>query len=241
MNVFELLRERVSVEQVIGGRAGKKVLCPAHADGDTPNLHIYGDHVHCFACGFHGDVVALWQKMRGFDRPAEAALDLAREYGVKLPEQTPEGQKEAEQRRSQEGMHLKEAQACHRALDRHPNVREWWEKRGFDEELQRRFMLGTNRDGTQAVIPFWNRGRVKGLIRRKLEGEPKYIYPKREEFPEGRRPLFIPGPLRDDTLVVEGIIDALALAALGESAAAVGGTNISAGQMSTLERLSGRP
>ena len=239
MNVFELLRERVSVEQVIGGRAGKKVLCPAHADGDTPNLHIYGDHVHCFACGFHGDVVALWQKMRGFDRPAEAALDLAREYGVKLPEQTPEGQKEAEQRRSQEGMHLKEAQACHRALDRHPNVRQWWEKRGFDEELQRRFMLGTNRDGTQAVIPFWNRGRVKGLIRRKLEGEPKYIYPKREEFPEGRRPLFIPGPLRDDTLVVEGIIDALALAALGESAAAVGGTNISAGQMSTLERLSG--
>src|SRR5215208_1868991 len=78
-----------------------------------------------------------------------------------------------------------------------------------------------------------------GLIRRKLEGEPKYIYPRREEFPEGHRPLFIPGPLRHDALLAEGILDALALAALGECVAAVGGTDISAEQMRQLEKLSG--
>jgi 5S rRNA maturation endonuclease (ribonuclease M5) len=105
-------------------------------------------------------------------------------------------------------------------------------------DVQRLFMLGTNRDGTEAVIPYLHRGRVKGLIRRKLEGEPKYIYPKAEDFPEGHRPLFIPGPLQGGTLLVEGIVDALAAAAIGKSVIAVGGTNISARQMGELERIS---
>jgi DNA primase len=65
VSIFETLRDSVSVEQVAGGRVGEKVLCPAHADNNTANLHLYADHVHCFACGFHGDVVALWQEMHG--------------------------------------------------------------------------------------------------------------------------------------------------------------------------------
>jgi DNA primase len=238
VSIFETLRDRVSVEQVTGGRVGEKIRCLAHADNNTPNMHIYEDHVFCFACAFYGDVVALWQLKHGFERPIEAALDLAREFGVEVPDQSPQARKEAEQRRSKEETFLKQARDRHRALDTHPNVREWWERRGFDEELQRRFLLGANRDGTEAVIPFWHRGRIIGLIRRKLEGEPKYVYPKAEDSPEGRRPLFIPGPLRGGTLLVEGIVDALAAAALGESVIAVGGTNISAGQMSELERIS---
>ena len=106
--------------------------------------------------------------------------------------------------------------------------------RSFSEQ----FILGANRDGTEAVIPYFHNGRVKGLIRRKLVGKPKYRYPKAEDFPDGCRPLFIPGPLQNSTMLVEGIVDALAAAALGESVIAVGGTNISAGQMSELERLS---
>jgi 5S rRNA maturation endonuclease (ribonuclease M5) len=170
--------------------------------------------------------------------PIEAALNLAREFGIEVPEQSQQARKEAEERRKQEEEYLKQARACHRTLDRYPNVQEWWKKRGFGEELQRQFLLGANRDGTEAVIPYMHRGRVKGLIRRKLEGEPKYIYPKREEFPEGYRPLFIPGPLRGSTLLVEGIVDALAAAALGESVIAVGGTTISAQQMGELKRIS---
>ena len=238
MSIFETLRDRVAIEQVAGGRVGEKVFCLAHADNNTPNLHIYEDHVHCFACPFHADVVAFWQLEHGFERPIEAALDLAREFGVEVPEQSPQARKEAEERRSKEEIVPQASPGCHRALDTHKNVREWWEKRGFNEELQRQFLLGANRDGTEAVIPFWHRGRVKGLIRRKLEGEPKYIYPKREDFPEGYRPLFIPGPLRGGTLLVEGIVDALAAAALGESVIAVGGTNISVWQMDELERIS---
>jgi DNA primase len=109
VTIFEMLRDSVSVEQVAGGRVGEKVLCPAHADSNTPNLHLYKDHVHCFACQFHADVVALWQVKRGFDRPIEAALDLAREYRVEVPDQSPQARKEAEERRSKEEMYLKQA------------------------------------------------------------------------------------------------------------------------------------
>ena len=106
--------------------------------------------------------------------------------------------------------------------------------------MQERFLLGTTKDGTAAVIPFWHRGRVQGLIRRPLDGKPdKYLYPKTEDFARGYRPLFIPGPVRAGASLVEGIVDALAVAALGESAIAVGGTGISPRQMEELQRLTG--
>jgi DNA primase len=31
------------------------VHCPWHADDRTPSLAVYGDHAHCFGCGWHGD------------------------------------------------------------------------------------------------------------------------------------------------------------------------------------------
>jgi DNA primase len=131
------------------------------------------------------------------------------------------------------------AGACHRALENHPRVREWCEGRGFGRELQKRFLLGATKDGTTVVIPFWHRGRVEGLIRRKLEGEPRYLNPTSEEFAGGYKPLFTPGPVRAGAVLVEGIVDALANAALGESTIAVGGTGISPRQMAELQRLAG--
>jgi DNA primase len=243
VSVFELLRERVPVEEIVGrGSAvrSNKVRCvaPGHADSN-PSMHLYGDHIYCFSCGFHGDVTDVWGAMRGISGPVEAALDLAREYGVELPEQDPEARRQAQERREKEDLYYKQAQACHRALERHPRVREWWESRGFGRDWRERFLLGANRDGTAAIIPFWHRGRVQGLIRRKLGGEPKYLYPKAEHFPAGHRPLFIPKSVRGEAFLVEGILDALALAALGEDAVAVGGTSISEPQMKELEKLPG--
>jgi DNA primase len=168
----------------------------------------------------------------------EAALDLAREYDIELPDRVPEANK-AQERREKEGSYLKQAQVCHKALSHYTNVAEWWEKRGFGEELRKRFLLGTNRDGTVAVIPFWYRGRVQGHIRRKLRGEPKYLYPRTEEFPGGHRPLFVPGAVLGDVFLVEGIVDALSCAALGRSVIAVGSTGISQEQMRELRKLPG--
>jgi len=239
MSVFEILREQVTLDRLLSTNGSGKVHCvaPEHPDND-PSMHLYADHVHCFACGFHGDVVDVWAAMRGFNRPSEAALDLAREFGVELPELDSEARQKAQERRDKEDLYLRQARACHHALEKHDRVREWWEARGFDEELQERFVLGSNKDGTAAVSPYWHRGRVQGLVRRPLDGKPdKYLYPKVEEFAGGYRPLFIPGPARAGALLVEGIVDALAGAALGESTIAVGGTRISSRQMAELERL----
>jgi hypothetical protein len=240
MSVFEMLRESVSLEEITGAKTGEKARCVAVGHTDTnPSMHNYGDHVHCFPCGFHGDVVDVWAAARGLEPGFEAALDLAREYSLDLLEVNPEARQNARERGEKEDRYLKQARACHRALDRHSRVRERCEGCGFGEELQARFLLGANRDGTEAVVPFWHRGRIWGLVRRKLEGEPKYIYPKKEEFAGGHRPLFIPGPLRFDTLLVEGIVDALAAAALGESVVAAGGMKVSREQTLELRKIPG--
>ena len=243
MSAFEILRERVPLAEAVGRHRevqGNRARCvaPDHEDA-SPSMHLYDDHVHCFSCGFHGDVVDAWAALRGFDRPMEAALDLAGEYGVELPRLHPEARKRIQERRAREERYVLQARACHDALGRHPAVVGWWEGRGFGRDLRERFLLGASRGGTAAVIPFWNRGRVQGLIRRNLQREPKYVYPNREELPAGHRPLFIPGPVRGDAFLVEGIVDALALAALGQGAVSVGGTSISEPQARELEGLPG--
>jgi DNA primase len=240
VSVFDTIRDQVTLDRLLSANGSGKTRCvaPGHQDND-PSMHLYGDHVHCFSCGFHGDVTDMWAALRGFDHPFEAAQDLAREFGIELPGVGPEARQKAQERREKEDLYVRQAQACHRALDRHARVQEWWENRGLSGRLLDRFLLGANKDGTAAVIPFWHRGRVQGLIRRKLGGEPRYLYPKAEDFPGGCRPLFIPGLVRDDVFLVEGIVDALAVAALGESVVAVGGTSMSRAQMHELERLPG--
>lgn len=248
MSVFETLRERVDLTELTERftelkRCGNKLrgCCPFpdHQD-DTPSFYRYPDRrFHCFGCRRHGDVTDLWAGVNGLESGIEAALDLAREYAVELPETDPEAHRKAQERREKEDRYLKQAEACHKALARHAHVVEYLKQRGFGTELQELFLLGANRNGTEAVVPFWNRGRVKGLIRRKLEGKPKYLYPAAEDFAEGYRPLFIPGPVRGGAFLVEGIVDALAVAALGESAIAVGGTGICGQQMRELQNIPG--
>ena len=250
MNIFEELRDRVPLEEVVGRFSeirGNKARCvaPDHAD-DDPSMHVYEDHVHCFSCGFHGDVTDVWAATNGLDPESklEVARDLAREYGVDLPEWSPEERARFERRRELEELHLREAGACHERLGENPQVVEWWEGRGFDSELRERFLLGAGEYGAEAVIPHWHRGRVRGLIRRKLRGEPKYLYPKAEDFAGGYRPLFIPrgrspASACADLYLVEGPIDALAVAALGYGVAAVGGTGLSEQQRKDLARFPG--
>jgi DNA primase len=241
VSIFELLREQVSLEELLDVKTGGKARCvaPGHED-IRPSMHNYGDHVHCFACGLHGDVVDVWDAMRGFGHPIEAARDLAREYNIELPEWLPEAERKAEEWRKREAECMREAEERHRGLERHLHMREWWRSRGFDEELQKRYLLGASADGRAAAIPFWHRGRVQGIILRNLdEDEPKYMLPEGESLPDGRRPLFIPGRVSSDSYVVEGSIDALALDALGESVVAVGGTHPNEAQLRELKRLPG--
>jgi DNA primase len=247
VSIFEIVHQQVPLASVAARHtdltpsgdtlAGR---CP-HRDHDdeNPSFYIYPNgRFYCFGCRWHGDVTDFQAGVKGLRSGMEAALDLAEEFGIDLPEIDPEARKKAEKRRELEAEYLEQAQRALERLAHHPTVREWWEKRGFDEELRRRFLLGATDDGS-ATIPFWHQGRVEGIIRRKLEGEPKYILPKKEEFPEGYRPLFIPGGARGAVFLVEGYVDALAAAASGLDAVAVGGTGISQRQMEELQGLPG--
>ena len=74
MSVFEVLRDRVRLDQIVTANGSGKARCVSagHQDQD-PSMHLYDDHVHCFGCGLHGDVTDVWAAMRGLDRPLEAA------------------------------------------------------------------------------------------------------------------------------------------------------------------------
>jgi Toprim-like len=159
---------------------------------------------------------------------------------VDSPKTSAEAKEKAERRHQQEAEYLKQAEEYHEALVQYPSVVDWWEGRGFYEGLREKFLLGVTDDGHAATIPFWNRGRVHGIVRRKLEGEPKYVLPKKEDLPAGYRPLFIPGRVREGMFLVEGYVDALALAALGYGVAAVGGTYLNQKQLEELKRLPGQ-
>lgn len=247
MSVFEILREQIELAALVaryttvkGAGRLKKFRCPIHKE-DTPSCFIYqDDYFHCYGCGAHGDVVDLWAAINGLQPGIEAALGLAREYNVALPDRDPEAQKKAAKRREKEVTFEAQARACHQALSSHPHIVEWWNGRGFDEELQKQFLLGSNRDGSSAVIPYWQRGRIQGLIRRQMEGEPKYLLPNAAEFSNGHKPLFIVGSGSGDIHLVEGHIDALSLAALDLRALSIGGTNPNEYQIAELQKLKGK-
>jgi DNA primase len=244
-SIFDLVREQVPLESVVSlDGHGRKALCVAH-DEQKPSMHIYENHVYCYGCGWHGDVTDVYAKTHNITRPIEAARALAEEFGIPLPEISEKARRKAEKAREMERDLLEEARELHEGLAGYPAVVEWWERRGFGEELRERYLLGAASKGT-ATIPFWHRGRVKGIIRRRLKREPKYILPAAEEFPEGHKPLFIPGgapreggfPLRGgEIFIVEGYLDALALEASAGWAVAIGGTGASEIQISELRKF----
>jgi len=246
MSAFELLRERADLVEISGRyvdlqRSGDahvgRCPCPDHQDRN-PSFFVYPDgRFRCYGCGWHGDVTDLWAGVNGVEPGIEAALDLAREFGIELPGVDPGARKQLEERRRKEERYLRQAEKLHAALTQSSEVARWWERRGFGQNLTQRFLLGTH-EGT-AVIPFWNQGRVEGFVRRNLQGEPKYKLQKAEKFVRGYRPLFVPGSAHGDVFLVEGYVDALALAALGYSAIAVGGTHMSDRQLEELWRIPG--
>jgi DNA primase len=246
MSAFEFLRERVDLYELAGRHtelrpSGKAYTgrCP-HPDhqDQNPSFCVYPDgRFHCHGCGWHGDVTDLWAGVNALEPGIGAAMDLTREFGIKVPGVNPEAQRLAGERRRKEDEYLKQAEKLHEALMQDRQVTGWWQQRGFGEDLTQRFLLGAHKGA--AVIPFWNQGSVEGFVRRYLEGEPKYKLQNAEKFVRGYRPLFIPGSAFGDVFLVEGYVDALALAALGYPAVAVGGTHMSDRQLDELRRLPG--
>jgi hypothetical protein len=60
---------------VIGRPLHSKIACPFHRD-NTPSLHIFNDHYHCFGCNAHGDTIDWLVEVEG-KTPGEAVKMLA--------------------------------------------------------------------------------------------------------------------------------------------------------------------
>jgi len=68
----EQIKEDISMPELLQ-RYGIKVNrarmihCPFHGDDRHPSMKVYPDSVHCFACGFHGDIFDFVRKMDNCD------------------------------------------------------------------------------------------------------------------------------------------------------------------------------
>jgi DNA polymerase I-like protein with 3'-5' exonuclease and polymerase domains len=73
----ETLEQRLAsipLADLIGERPiNGKIACPFHED-DTPSLHVYRDHFHCFGCGKHGGHLDWLREAEGLSD--DAAIDI---------------------------------------------------------------------------------------------------------------------------------------------------------------------
>jgi CHC2 zinc finger len=248
-DIFQVVRDGVDFASLIEAETRSKMdrgrgFCPLHTQqSGNPAFILDPDgYGHCFSCGFHGDVVNFWSQFKGLDSQFEAARDLARQEGVSLPEEDPEAIRRASERRQREETALGIAELSHGRLEETDTpqarrVREYLAGRGFDKELCQRFLLGVTKDGSVS-IPFWNGGRVHGVVRRTFGDGAKYLAPKTEEMPLGRKPLMMKDPLRDEVVfLVEGFLDHLALSASGVPSVGIGCATPSASQIKDLRNL----
>ena len=67
----EELKERIPMRELLS-RYGVKVnrgmcSCPFHGEDRHPSMKVYPKDVHCFTCGFHGDIFTVYQEFEGCD------------------------------------------------------------------------------------------------------------------------------------------------------------------------------
>lgn len=142
-----------------------KILCPWHND-HTPSLHVYPDHVYCFACQTWG-----------------SGIDLLRAQGLTFAEAVQELEKYKGKRVRSEPVDttpvpLEMVEQWHQHLMASPEARAWLEGRGLRRRIVKALMLGWT-EGRCYSIPHFVNGQVENVKFRVhpdylLDDEPKY-------------------------------------------------------------------
>ena len=147
------IREAASIEEVVGQyvkleRRGKNLLglCPFHAD-TKPSFTVSPDKgiFYCFGCGAGGNVISFVMQHQRLSFP-EAALELARRYGIALAlrDLGPEESRRAKKRQVFYDLH-KEALAFYQATlegKAGQPARNYLTNRGLSPEVIRTYGLG---------------------------------------------------------------------------------------------------
>ncbi len=163
---IEELRRRARISEVVGSRiefdraksnprrGDYWACCPFHGE-KTPSFHVLDDKgvYHCFGCGEHGDAfkfVMEFEKL-GF---MDAAKRLAGEFGVPVPERSPEAAARAKKRRTlYDVMNL--AQDFYRkqlGSDGGAGAREYLRGRELSADMWDRFGIGLALNSSDALL-----------------------------------------------------------------------------------------
>jgi DNA primase len=152
------LKSRVDLRDILGH---ENLHCPWHEDGFTPNLHVYQDHVHCFACGKTSDGLGYLMKAEGLTFPQ--ALERLEDYEREAPVPAPE--------RLTEPMDEKIAVYYQKKLGVFQLP--WLSNRGLQLPIIQKLQIGWT--GTAYSIPHYVEGELENIKYRNVSGEgPKY-------------------------------------------------------------------
>lgn len=153
--------------------------CPFHADHNNPNMAVYADGFHCYACGWHGDQVDFIMAVNQWDFPQ--FIDFIAAF-----------------RTDPRPLHVERKPAAPRERpDLDPDLpaklvarmgqREfaYWEQQGLPRDIQARFRIGWT--GQRYTFPWFYRGVFVACKMRRDDDvtadiEPKYISLKGSRF-----------------------------------------------------------
>lgn len=179
---------------------------PDHFDSGRPNFAVYPDGGYCFNCGYHETAKSLALRLGAADGQISS-----------LPPRALVGSRA--RRRAQS---IEPAEVLSQRLDAHyyhtllmqvlPERRSWLIKRAILPESIRRWKLGHT--GSFFTIPVWNGDKLSGF---KLRSDPEFRGDDRPKYINQGvgTTTFRPNPGGRLLVVVEGELDALAVAQYG--------------------------
>lgn len=225
MRWAKLVREHLDVVSEAGEEFA--ILCPVHEDSDpSASANVRKGLWVCYACGEGGSLEKLLsQQSANFSSPPRQLSEVERQLEeleqVTLLDTGPRTYPEA-------------------WLDQFEMSNGYWNRRGLGPEAQAMFRLGWDSHDDSATIPIRDPvGRVLGVVRRRIDRKPKYLYPsglKMHDYLFGAYEVRTHGQTR--IAVTEGAIDAIGLWQEGVPAVALYGGQVSSAQMDLLRRLS---
>ena len=164
----------IIAEAVVLKKAGKNYLglCPFHSE-KTPSFSVSPDKqiFHCFGCGVGGNAFTFLMKHQGATFP-EAVRQLARRYGVDLPERkmTPQQRRQASLREELFALNREVMLFYQRCLE-DPRIGKtasaYLKRRGFDAASLERFCIGYAPAGWDTLLRFYRKKRVPEEIAQK--------------------------------------------------------------------------
>lgn len=272
MNIFEIVKDRIPFQVVTEHYGiefhGDKALCPFHEE-KTPSFHNYLSHGYCFGCEKVADVIDIEARFTQLP-PFEAALSLAKRYGIQLPESTPRDKERADKQAAAYRLLEMLARWANQNIKKHPGALDFLKKKGLDEADVDRWLIGYVEYENPVANNLKGRSELElatdiGLINEQGDhfknriiipvwGYGKIVYLTGRAFPEGepkylhlkssdlvyRQIAFSENLKKDGCVIVEGITDALAFIKAGKFACALLGTDIGDKGRETLSRAKGK-